>query len=86
MNLGIDTDSPRPYVIDALTAVCGEEYRPVISKRTNDAIIMDYQDIEGLSYYLSYIKRCKARSYVVDLLDKIGIDTAKLKKVITRNL
>ena len=76
-NLSIDFKRLLPFVVDAFIKVYGEEYRDIISKRINSAIIIPYYDIEGLSSYISYIKRCKRREYAIKFLDKIGVDVEK---------
>jgi len=76
-NLNIDINSLLPHVIDVFTSVFGEEYHDIISKRINNAIIIQYHDVEGLSNYLSYIKGCKRREYAIKFLDKIGVDVKK---------
>ena len=43
--LNIDLKSLLPYVIDAFSSVYGEEYRPIISKKLNKAVIVFYYDI-----------------------------------------
>lgn len=78
--LDIDFNSLLPYVIDAFSSVYGEEYRSIISKKLNNALIIQYHDVEGLNYYVSYIKRCKAREFSIRFLEEIGIDVQEYKK------
>ena len=78
--LNIDFDSLLPYAIDAFTKIYGEEYRPIISERVNRAFIVLYHDIEGLDYYISFIKSCKKREYSIELLNRIGVDIHNFKK------
>lgn len=66
-----------PFAIDAFTKVYGEEYHDIIFQKINNAIIIPYYDIEGLSDYISYIKRCKRREYAIKFLDKIGVNVKK---------
>ncbi|MDE5587110.1 MAG: hypothetical protein K2I72_01910, partial [Bacilli bacterium] len=80
VDLNIDLDSVRPYVIDAFTATYGEEYRAINSQKINNAILIQYHDVEGLSDYVSYIKRCKSRELAIQFLDKIGMDVEKYRK------
>lgn len=77
VNLNIDFRRLLPFVIDAFTKVYGEEYYDIIIRRINNAVIIPYYDIEGLSDYISYIKRCKKREYAINFLDKIGEDVKK---------
>lgn len=76
-NLSIDFKKLLPFAVDAFTKVYGEEYRDIIFQRINKAVIIPYHDIEGLSDYISYIKRCKRREYAINFLDKIGVDVKK---------
>lgn len=76
-NLNIDFKRLLPFAIDAFAKVYGEEYYDIIFQRINNAIIIPYYDIEGLSAYISYIKRCKSREYAINFLDKIGVDVKK---------
>lgn len=78
--LDIDFNSLLPYVIDAFSSVYGEEYRSIISKKLNNALIIQYHDVEGLNDYVSYIKRCKAREFSIRFLEEIGIDVQEYKK------
>jgi len=78
--LNIDFRSLFSYIIDAFTQIYGEEYRSIISKKINNALIISYYDIEGLHSYLSYIKNCKKSEYSIKFLDKIGIDVKKYIK------
>ena len=78
--LNIDFKSLLPYVIDAFSVVYGEEYRSIISKKLSNSIIVSYQDVEGLSDYVLYLKRCKSRELSIRFLDEIGIDVQKYKK------
>lgn len=72
--LNINFKNLLPHVIDAFTAIYGEEYRDIIKKRINNNLIIYYYDIEGLNDYISYIKTCKRREYSIKFLNKIGID------------
>lgn len=76
-NLSIDFKKLLPFAVDAFTKVYGDEYRDIIFQRINNAVIIPYHDIEGLSDYISYIKRCKRREYAINFLDKIGVDVKK---------
>lgn len=76
-NLSIDFEKLLPFAVDAFTKVYGEEYQDIIFQRINNAVIIPYYDIEGLSDYISYIERCKRREYAVNFLDKIGVDVKK---------
>ena len=78
--LNIDFKSLLPYVIDAYSSIYGEEYRPIISKKLNNSIIVSYHDYEGLSNYVSYLKKCKGREFSIRFLDEIGIDVKEHKK------
>ena len=73
-NLNIYLKEILPFVIDAFTKVYGEEYHDIIFQRINNAVIIPYYDIEGLSGYIPYIKSCKRREYAINFLDKIGVD------------
>lgn len=76
-NLNIDVKRLLPFVIDAFTKVYGEEYHDIIFQKIQNAIIISYHDIEGLSEYILYIKRCKRREYAINFLYKIGVDVEK---------
>ena len=76
-NLSIDFKKLLPFAVDAFTKVYGDEYRDIIFQRINNAVIIPYHDIEGLSDYISYIKRCKRCEYAINFLDKIGVDVKK---------
>lgn len=78
--LNIDFQSLLPYVIDAFSYVYGEEYRSVISKKINNAVVISYHNTEGLEDYVFYLKRCKACEFSIQFLDEIGIDVSKYKK------
>ncbi len=78
-SLNIDFKRLLPYVVDAFTKVYGQEYHDIILRKINNAIIVPYYDIEGLSNYLLYIKKCKRRECAIEFLDKIGIDVEKSK-------
>lgn len=78
--LSIDFNSLLPYVISAFTAVYGEEYRAMITKKINNALIVSYHDVEGLSDYILYITRCKRRELSIKFLEQIGIDIQEYKK------
>ena len=78
--LNIDFKSLLPYVIDAFSSVYGEEYRSIISKKINNTLIISYHDFEGLSDYVSYLKRCKGRELSIRFLDEVGIDFQVQKK------
>lgn len=41
-----------PYIIDAYSAVLGEEYRSMISEKINSARICFYTDVEGELDYI----------------------------------
>lgn len=69
-----------PFVAEAYTHVYGEEFKDIINKRLNNAIIIPYYDIEGLDNYLGFIKRCKRREYSIKFLEKIGLDVKEHKK------
>lgn len=79
-NLNFDFETLLPFAINAFTKVYGEEYHDIIKKRINNAVIISYYDIWGLSNYLLYIKKCKRREYAIKFLDKIGVDVKKYKK------
>ena len=76
-NLSIDFKKLLPFVVDAFTKVYGEDYQNIIFQRINNAVIIPYYDIEGLSAYISFIKRCKRREYAINFLDKIGVNVKK---------
>lgn len=78
--IGIDFNSLLPHAIDAFTAVYGEEYYSIISKRINNAVIFSYHDVEGLSDYLLYIEECQRKKFSIKFLDQIGVDIQKYKK------
>ena len=78
--LNIDFKSLLPYVIDAYSSIYGEEYHPIISKKLNNSIIVSYHDYEGLSNYVSYLRKCKGREFAIRFLDEIGIDVEEHKK------
>ena len=73
-NLSIDFKKLLPFAVNAFTKVYGEEYQDIIFQRINNALIIPYYDIEGLSNYIFYIKSCKRREYAINFLDKIGVD------------
>lgn len=75
-NLSIDFKKILPFVVDAFTKVYGEEYQNIIFQRINNAVIIPYYDIEGLSDYISYIKMCKRREYAINFLVK-SVDVKK---------
>ena len=77
--LNIDFKSLFPYIIEAFSGVYGEEYRSLISKKINNAIIVYYYNITGLDSYISFFKKCKAREFSIRFLDEIGIDVQKYK-------
>lgn len=77
INLNINIKKLIPIVIDIFTEVYGIEYRDIIEKRINNALIILYYDIEGLSNYISFIKRCKRREYAIKFLDGIGFNVKK---------
>ncbi len=79
-NLSPYLKSISPYIIDAFSSVYGEEYRPIISKKINNAVIVAYHDIEGLKDYVIYLERCKEREFSIRFLDEIGIDIQAHKK------
>lgn len=79
-NLNVNLRTLLPVVAYAFTQVYGEEYHDIIFKKINNAIIVPYYDIEGLSDYISYIKRCKKREYAIKFLENIGIDVNNHKK------
>lgn len=76
-NLNINFKKLLPFAVEAFTKVYGEEYRDIISKKINNAVIIPYYDIEGLSNYIFYIKSCKRREYAIKFLDKIGVNLKK---------
>ncbi len=76
-NLSIEFKKLLPFAVDAFTKVYGEEYQDIIFQRINNAVIIPYYDIEGLSDYISYIKSSKRREYAINFLDKIGVDVKK---------
>ena len=79
--LNIDFKSLLPYVIDAFSSVYGEEYRSIISKKLNNALIISYHDLEGIDDYVQYLKNCKRREFSIRFLDEIGIDVEEHKRV-----
>ncbi len=77
--LNIDFHSLLPYAIDAFTSVYGEEYREIISKKINNAIIVSYHDVDGIKSYIYHLKTCKNREFSLRFLEEIGIDVQKYK-------
>lgn len=67
------------YALSAFTKTYGEEYQSAIEK-VNDAIIIYYENIEGMKDYFSYIESCKSREFSIRFLDQIGVDVEKYKK------
>ena len=70
----IDFESIKPHIIDSFSTVYGEEYRSIITERINNAIILYYENIDGLDNYLSYLRNCKKRELSFKFLKQIGID------------
>ena len=79
-NLNIDFNELFPHVVDAYTEVYGSEYHQLILEKLDRTLIIPYLDFEGLSDYVAYIKRCKAREFSIRFLEEIGIDVQKYKK------
>ncbi len=78
--LNININNLLPYVIDAFSSVYGKEYRPIITQKIKNAVIVLYYDVEGLNGYMEYIKDYKARELSIRFLEEIGIDVQKHKK------
>lgn len=78
--LNINFKSMLPYVIDAYTYVYGEEYREIISKRLNKAVIICYNDVNELKSYLSILKKAKCNELAVKFLTLIGENTYNFEK------
>lgn len=78
--LNIDFNSLLPYVIDAFSSVYGDEYRSIISKKINSAVIVSYHDVEGLDDYIFYLKNCKERELSIHFLEEIGVNIQSTAK------
>ena len=61
-----------PYAISAFSEVYGQEYYDIIYKKINNALILLYYDILGMSNYLWYFRLYKERKYMVKFLNEIG--------------
>lgn len=84
--LNIDFKGLLPYIVEAFTAVYGEEYRTIISQKVNKTLIISYHDVEGMEGYVRYLERCKKREYGIKFLEKIGIKVKYEKDNFTRPL
>lgn len=80
INLNIDIEKLIPIVIDIFTEIYGIEYHDIINKKISNALIILYYDIEGLSNYISFVKRCKRREYAIKFLGGIGLNVKKYIK------
>lgn len=78
--LNIDFTRILPHVIDAFSAVYGDEYRPIITKKINNAVYIPYYNYNEVSNYIIYLKKCKGREFSIRFLEEIGIDVQKYKK------
>lgn len=80
--LDINISDSLPYVVDAFANVYGEEYRDVITDRIyNKTYFFTYNNIDGISDYLYFLRSCKARELSIEFLEEIGIDVSKYKDI-----
>ncbi len=79
-NLSIDLKKVLPFVIEAFTFVYGEKYRDIISDKINNAIIIQYYNVENCKKYMSFIEECQKREYAIKFLEKIGVNVEDYKK------
>ena len=77
--ININFKEVMPHVINAYSKVFGEEYRDIIETKLNNAKIIYYLDINGLDYYLNYIRNSKKFECAIKLLDRIGINVEEYK-------
>ena len=68
-----------PHAIEAFTEICGEEYRDIIERKINKALILQYYNIEGLENYIEYIIESKRKEFAIKFAEKIGINVDKIK-------
>lgn len=76
-----------PYVIDAYSAVLGEEYRSMISEKINSVRICFYTNVEGELDYIEELKSFKKLECLSEFFDAINLSRDKqLDKKITNIL
>lgn len=75
--LDIDVQDSIQDIVDAYTKVYGVEHRDVIEKRMNRICYVMYNDVDGMSSYLYFLKNAKQRELAIKFLDQIGIDVSK---------
>lgn len=63
--LNIDIQANISDIIDAYTKVYGPEYREVIEKRINQIFYIVYNDVDGISDYLTFLKECKKKELAI---------------------
>lgn len=84
--LNIDFKGLLPYIVDAFTAVYGEEYRTIISQKVNKTLIISYHDVEGIEGYVRHLRRCKEKECGIRFLERIGIKVKYAKDNFTKSL
>lgn len=62
-----------PYIIDAYSAVLGEEYRDIIAEKINSARICFYTDVEGELNYIDELKSFKKLECLSEFFASINL-------------